>query len=286
MLVVASVGGFTAIFAATQGLVMRDIKRVLAYSTISQLGYMMLGLGVGAYVGGVFHLFNHAFFKALLFLAAGSVIHGAGEQDLFRLGGLRKQMPWTAATFLVGGLALAGIFPLAGFWSKDEIIAGAYHSGQTVLFLFAMITAFLTAFYVSRAWLLAFWGDRRAPAFQETGDEQHAGHGGGHGGHGGAHESPWVMVLPLVLLAIPAAVSGLLNSPWAGGAFGHFLAPHEAAEEMDLTIALVSSALALAGIGLAWLMYGAKVISASFVTLAFRPVYTLLENRYYLDRLY
>ena len=275
---VAYIGGFTAIFAASIGIVVTDIKRVLAYSTISQLGYMMLGLGVGAYSAGVFHLFNHAFFKALLFLAAGSVIHGAGEQDLFRLGGLRKQMPWTAATFLIGGLALAGIFPFAGFWSKDEIIAATYSSGQTLLFLFAMITVFLTAFYISRAWLLAFWGERRAPAHQESEDAASA--------HGGAHESPLVMVLPLVLLAIPAVVSGLLNSPLANGAFGHFLMPSEAAEPMNVTMALISTALALSGIGLAWLMYGAKVISASFLTLTFQPIYNLLENRYFMDRLY
>jgi len=290
MLVVAAVGGFTAIFAATHGLVQRDIKRVLAYSTVSQLGYMMLGLGVGAYAAGVFHLFNHAFFKALLFLAAGSVIHGAGEQDLFKLGGLARKMPWTAGTFLVGGLALAGIFPFAGFWSKDEILAGAYRSPYPVLFWLAFITAFITAFYVSRAWLLAFWGEPRTDS-QDAQDRARDGqdmHGiGSHPAHPVnhvPHESPLVMVAPLVLLAIPAVLSGLAGAPFFGSFLGHGEAAAEAAPEYGVMIG--STVVALLGIGLAWAVYGARWISAESLTATFRPAYTLLFNKYYFDHAY
>lgn len=161
MSVVAWIGGFTAIFAASQGLVMRDIKRVLAYSTISQLGYMMLALGLGGIGAGIFHLTTHAFLKALLFLGSGSVIHGSGGQDMFRLGGLGKKMPITRTTFLIGALALAGVPPLAGFWSKDEILLEALKSGQTALLVIGIITAFMTSFYIFRAYFLTFSGASR-----------------------------------------------------------------------------------------------------------------------------
>jgi NADH-quinone oxidoreductase subunit L len=161
MTVVAWIGGFTALFAATQGLVMRDIKRVLAYSTISQLGYMMMALGIGGLGAGIFHLTTHAFFKALLFLGSGSVIHGSGEQDMFRLGGLGRKMPTTRWTFLFGSLALAGIFPFAGFWSKDEVLLTALDHGQVALLFMAVLTAFMTAFYIFRAYFLTFSGAPR-----------------------------------------------------------------------------------------------------------------------------
>src|SRR5262249_9258399 len=162
MLVVAWIGGFTALFAATHAVVQTDVKRVLAYSTISQLGYMMLGLGVGSLTAGIFHLVSHAFFKALLFLAAGAVIHGTGgEQNMQYLGGLLRRMPVAAYPFLFGALALAAIPPFSGFWSKDEVLAATLASGNTVLILFAIATAGLTAFYIFRAWFLTFLGERR-----------------------------------------------------------------------------------------------------------------------------
>jgi len=161
MATVAWIGGFTAIFAASHGLVMRDIKRVLAYSTVSQLGFMMMALGIGGLAAGVFHLTTHAFFKALLFLGSGSVIHGSGEQDMFRLGGLHKKMPQTSITFAIGGLALAGIFPLAGFWSKDEILLEALKHGQIGLLIIGVVAAFMTAFYTFRAYFLTFLGEPR-----------------------------------------------------------------------------------------------------------------------------
>ena len=163
MLVVAVIGAFTAIFAASMGLVMNDIKRVLAYSTISQLGYMMLGLGVGGVAIGIFHLFTHAFFKALLFLGSGSVNHGTGTFDMRLMGGLRKVMPWTYVTFLIGSLSLAGIWPLAGFWSKDEILVSAF-ANNPWLFALAIITVFMTAFYMFRAVFMTFHGEYKGGA--------------------------------------------------------------------------------------------------------------------------
>jgi NADH-quinone oxidoreductase subunit L len=174
MLAVAVIGAFTAIFAASMGLVANDIKRVLAYSTISQLGYMMLGLGVGGVAIGIFHLFTHAFFKALLFLGSGSVNHGSGTFDMRLMGGLRKAMPWTYITFVIGSLSLAGIWPLAGFWSKDEILIYALENNPA-LFALAIITVFMTAFYMFRAVFMTFHGEYRGGAQPE------------HGGHGDAH---------------------------------------------------------------------------------------------------
>src|SRR4030042_1425128 len=176
---VTVIGGFTAIFAASMGLVMTDIKRVLAYSTISQLGYMMLGLGVGGVAVGIFHLFNHAFFKALLFLGAGSVNHSTGTFDMREMGGLRKAMPWTYITFLIASLSIAGIWPLAGFWSKDEILAYSF-TNNPILFYLAMITVFMTAFYMFRAVFITFGGEYRG-----TAASIHSGQG-----HGELHEAP------------------------------------------------------------------------------------------------
>ena len=170
--IVAVIGAFTAIFAASMGLVMTDIKRVLAYSTISQLGYMMLGLATGGVAVGIFHLFNHAFFKALLFLGAGSVNHGTGTFDMRLMGGLRKAMPWTFATFLIASLSLAGIWPLAGFWSKDEILNSS--QSMPILFVLAMITVFMTAFYMFRVIFLTFGGEYRGKVPAEQGNDPHA----------------------------------------------------------------------------------------------------------------
>ncbi|MGH9651350.1 MAG: NADH-quinone oxidoreductase subunit L, partial [Terriglobales bacterium] len=194
--IVATVGALTAILAATIALVQNDIKRVLAYSTVSQLGYMFLGCGVGAYASAIFHLATHAFFKALLFLGSGSVIHGlSGEQDIRKMGGLRKYMPITAWTFLIGALANAGIAPLAGFWSKDQILHAAIASGHTWLWALGAAGAFCTAFYMFRLYFVVFEGQSRV--------DHHVAH------H--IHESPRVMAVPLMILAFFAGVAGLFG---------------------------------------------------------------------------
>jgi len=268
---VAIIGGFTAIFAASMGLVMNDIKRVLAYSTISQLGYMMLGLGAGGVAIGIFHLFNHAFFKALLFLGAGSVNHATGTFDMRQMGGLRKIMPWTYATFLIASLSLAGIWPLAGFWSKDEILISSLDK-QPILFYLAMITVFMTAFYMFRVIFMTFGGEYR---------------GGGPEAHGHPHESPPVMVMPMVVLAVLAVVSGLWNVTGQFGAFmGH--EAHSFGFFGILTQPLPWISLILAGLGilLAYAIYSAKWLSAERIGRMFSPLYTLFFRKYWLDELY
>jgi NADH-quinone oxidoreductase subunit L len=210
MTTVAWVGGVTALFAATIGLVQTDIKRVLAYSTVSQLGYMFLACGIGAYAAAIFHLMTHAFFKALLFLSAGSVIHALhGEQDIMKMGALKKKIPWTHALFLTGTLAIAGIFPLAGFWSKDEIMAHAFTHGAYVLYGMAALGAFLTAFYMFRLTYLTFYGESRV-------DHHTAEH---------IHESPAIMLGPLVVLATLSVIGGFPGVPPENGWFHHFLQP-------------------------------------------------------------
>ncbi|MCK4368639.1 MAG: NADH-quinone oxidoreductase subunit L [Dehalococcoidales bacterium] len=271
---VAIIGGFTAIFAASMGLVMTDIKRVLAYSTISQLGYMMLGLGAGGIAIGIFHLFNHAFFKALLFLGAGSVNHATGTFDMREMGGLRKFMPWTYATFLIAALSISGIWPLAGFWSKDEILASALQN-QPILFYLAMITVFMTAFYMFRVVFMTFGGEYR---------------GGGAEAHGKPHESPSVMVMPMVVLAILAVVSGFWNVTGQFGAFMGHGETHSFAEGFFgiLTHSLPWLSLILAGLGIlfAYAMYSAKWLSAERIGGLFKPLYTLFYRKYWFDELY
>jgi NADH-quinone oxidoreductase subunit L len=272
---VAVIGGFTAIFAASMGLVMTDIKRVLAYSTISQLGYMMLGLGVGGVAIGVFHLFTHAFFKALLFLGAGSVNHATGTFDMRLMGGLRKAMPWTFATFVIASLSLAGIWPLAGFWSKHEILIKSQES-NIILYVLAMITVFMTAFYMFRAVFLTFGGEYRGGSPEA------------HGAH--PHESPSVMIVPMVILAVLAVVAGLWN---VAGHFSAFLGEGTTrgfAEGLFgiLTHAELWVSLILAGLGilLAYALYSAKWLSAERIGAMFKPLYTLFSHKYWLDELY
>jgi NADH-quinone oxidoreductase subunit L len=248
--VVAIVGIVTAILGATIGLVQRDIKRVLAYSTISQLGYMCFALGVGAYIPAIFHLATHAMFKGLMFLGSGSVIHGMHEeQDLFNMGGLRKKMPITAYTFLIGALAISGVTGLAGFWSKDEIIVGSWHAGYPVIAVLGLITAGLTAFYMFRLYFLAFEGKPRY-------DEEHV--------H--PHESPATMTWPLIILAIPSLVIGaLVGIPPDKGAIHTFLSKAIQSDLFEshgpiststtLIFGLFSTLVAFGGIGLAYAMY-------------------------------
>ena len=271
---VAIIGGFTAIFAASIGLVMTDIKRVLAYSTISQLGYMMLGLGTGGIAIGIFHLFNHAFFKALLFLGAGSVNHATGTFDMRLMGGLRKVMPWTYGTFVIASLSIAGIWPLAGFWSKDEILASSL-SSQPILFVLALITVFMTAFYMFRVVFMTFGGEYR---------------GGSPEAHGHPHESPPVMVVPMVILAVLAVVSGFWN---VTGQFGVFMGHGETHSFVEgffgiLTHSLPWVSLMMAGLGilLAYAIYSAKWLSAEQVGSWFKPLYTLFYRKYWFDELY
>ncbi|MDQ7851003.1 MAG: NADH-quinone oxidoreductase subunit L [Armatimonadota bacterium] len=274
--VVAWVGGISAFMAATIAVVQDDIKRVLAYSTISQLGYMMLGLGVLGYAAGIFHLMTHAFFKALLFLAAGSVIHAMGTNDMKQMGGLARVMPSTYWTMLVGGLALAGIFPFAGFWSKDEILTEAWHHSPPLFYL-GTVTSFVTAFYVMRMLFYTFLGEPRWAA-----------HGaGGHHGTVHPHESPRVMTAPLWFLACGAALLGFLGAPFLGNPFGRFLrAGEQTAGTFDLRIALVSTAVALAGIGAAAALYRWRWTSPAAVRRAFQPFSTWAERKYYFDEVY
>jgi NADH-quinone oxidoreductase subunit L len=276
---VAVIGGFTAIFAATMGLVAVDIKRVLAYSTVSQLGYMMLGLATGGVAVGIFHLFNHAFFKALLFLGAGSVNHATGTFDMREMGGLRKIMPWTYGLFIVGSLSLAGIWPLAGFWSKDEVLASALDK-QPLLFVLAMITVFMTAFYMFRAVFMTFTGESRAKAPQ------------GHAeGHGRPHESPAVMIVPMVILGILAVVSGFWN---VTGAFNSFMGEGGEAQSFISgffgifahPLPWIALLVACAGIALAAIIYNTKLLSPEKLGNWFKPLYQLFLNKYWMDTLY
>jgi NADH-quinone oxidoreductase subunit L len=273
---VAVIGGFTAIFAASMGLVAVDIKRVLAYSTVSQLGYMMLGLATGGVAIGIFHLFNHAFFKALLFLGAGSVNHASGTFDMREMGGLRKIMPWTYSLFVIASLSLAGIWPLAGFWSKDEILASALDK-QPLLFVLALITVFMTAFYMFRVVFLTFHGESRAKVHE------------GHAAH--AHESPAVMIVPMAILGILAVISGFWN---VTGGFNAFMG-----EEGDIQgfaaglfsifyhpLPWISLLVACLGIALASLMYNMKLLSPEKIGRWFKPVYQLFLNKYWMDTLY
>ena len=281
MNVVAYIGGGTALFAATMGLVMTDIKRVLAYSTVSQLGFMMLALGVGSVSAAIFHLFTHAFFKALLFLGAGSVNHTTGTYDIRLMGGLARPMPWTFITFLIGALSISGIPPLAGFWSKDDILNVAWNEEKGV-YILAIVAAFLTSLYIFRLVILTFAGQYRGGSAAEH---------PGSSGHGGAlHESPWVMVLPMVILAAGAFAAGLASLPgfsilgipesW----MGEFLTGH--GEEFVTGIATSSSIIAAVGIITAVLVYWVRLVKPEDVRETFKPVHALLARKYYFDELY
>jgi len=283
MEVVAIIGAITAVGAALMGVVNFDIKRVLAYSTISQLGYMMMALGVGAYGAAIFHLFNHAFFKALLFLGSGSVNHATGTFDMRKMGGLRTAMPITYLTFLVGTLSLAGIPPLSGFFSKDGVLDGAWVAGGTIgqfVFWAGVLGAFLTAFYMLRAVIMTFWGQYRG------GEQAEHGAHGEHEAH--LHESPVTMALPLIVLAIPAAISWLANIPGSGWLSDVLHTPgitvHD--EGINLTVAAISTTAALAGLALAYGGYAAGWYSPAGVARRFGGLYTLISNKYYLDNLY
>jgi NADH-quinone oxidoreductase subunit L len=283
MTVVAAIGGLTALFAASIGLMQNDIKRVLAYSTISQLGYMFLACGVGAFTAGIFHLVTHAFFKALLFLGAGSVMHGmAGELDMRKMGGLRGKMPWTYRTFLIGTLALAGIFPFAGFFSKDEILWDVLQN-SSILWAGGAIGAFMTAFYMFRTVFMTFHGESRIE------------------GHVHVHESPQVMLIPLGILAVLSIVGGWIGLPLleGGNRLKEFLLPvvslveHGAVAEhglhnagFEVAMMVVSLGIAFAGIGLAWIMYMKSPTLPEKLSARFKGLYQLIYNKYFVDEAY
>ncbi len=282
--VVALIGVFTAVFAASMGLVMNDIKRVLAYSTVSQLGYMMMALGLGAIGPAMFHLFTHAFFKALLFLGAGSVNHATDTFDMREMGGLRRRMPWTYVTFLVGGLSLAGLPPLSGFWSKDAILGFAWaHDGalSQVVFWGGAFAAFLTATYFMRALYMTFHGTYRGGAGTSSGSGT-----GEAGSSRGLHESPAVMVVPLLVLAVLAVGSWIADAPGVH-LITDLLEPLGAApEEILLAPVTISIAAALGGIGVATLIYRSGATSAPVFNGRLAPLVRLLTNKYYIDELY
>ncbi len=310
--VVALVGAFTAVMAATMGLVMNDIKRVMAYSTISQLGYMMAALGVGAFAAALFHLFTHAFFKALLFLGAGSVNHATGTFNMRYMGGLARQMPWTYAATLIGALSLVGVVPFAGFWSKDEILVGAFLSenltdGSVGTAVFALLLAgvFLTGVYTFRMIYLTFHGQFRGGGAQELSDAQQNNDPPPAGVSEQVHldESPAVMVAPLAMLAFAAVVVGyLVNPQWVESVllipkhwFTEYVSEalvfgHSALPGFDWGMAIISTAAALAGIGVASLLYlRSGTDTAAELTEPLEkagPLHKLITQKYYMDALY
>ena len=273
------VGLVTAIVGASMGLVMTDLKRILAYSTISQLGFMMLALGAGGLTAGMFHLATHAFFKALLFLGAGSVLHSLGhgsDVDIKRLGGLWRRMPVTAVLFIVSALALAGLPPLSGFWSKDEILQAVRQGENPAVLVFTLFAVFLSALYMARLCFMVFFG-RLKP---ENAD---------------AHEAPWVMTVPMIALGIPTVIFGFtaidwldnvlrLPAPFTG--FVSFLEMEPDRFHFNVALATASSVIALAGIVVGWAIYYRRLVSSEAIIQRLAPVHRLLVNKYYLDDLY
>jgi len=307
MMIVAVIGALTALMAATIGLVQNDIKRVLAYSTVSQLGFMFLAMGVGAFGAGIFHLYTHAFFKALLFLGAGAVIHALhGEQDIRHMGGLRRGLPLTYWTFLVGSLAIAGVPLLSGFFSKDEILYETFQEGHTILWLVAAVTSLLTATYMFRLVFLTFHGEPRhealaAPSHLAPSDTS-SHHRTDTPSH--LHDAPPAMALVLVILAAGSVLAGYVGVPHALG--GHnqlaaWLAPSfeppgeaavadaavdPAAAALELTLMAVSSAIAIGGVVLASFIWLRRRELAASLARRYATLYTLLLNKYYVDELY
>lgn len=283
--VVAVIGGATALFAATIGLAQNDIKRVLAYSTVSQIGYMFLACGVGAYITGIFHLVTHAFFKALLFLGSGSVIHGlGGEQDMRKMGGLKKYMPTTHTTFLIGTLAIAGIPPFAGFFSKDEILLDAFTKGSLLLWGLGAFAALLTAFYMFRLLFMTFYGKSNMTKHVE----EHV------------HESPMSILIPLLVLALLSILGGFIGFPTAS-AINSFLAPviggghhgtagggdlHHVSNSLMFSMMGISTGIAIVGILLAYLMYIKQPDLPAKIVGKFKLIYTIIYNKYYVDEIY
>src|SRR5882724_10965724 len=320
LMVVAIIGTLTALFAATIGVAQTDIKKVLAYSTISQLGYMFMACGIAAYSAGIFHLVTHAFFKGLLFLAAGSVIHAVGgEQDMRHMGGLRTKIPWTFWTMTMATFAISGFPPFAGFFSKDAILWRAYSSpyGSWVYWAIGLFTAFLTAFYMFRLWFLTFFGKYRGAAEEVHGNAEHAGHGAHLGreehGHSGIHESPRIMLVPLVVLAVLSVVGGWIGWPTALGGSNYFdkflepalhvTAPGAGAGEVsesaqtqatehseqggkEVIFSTISVVAAGLGLLLAWLLYYRRPELPQRIADRLDGLYHAVVNKYYVDEFY
>jgi NADH-quinone oxidoreductase subunit L len=312
LMIVATVGTATALMAGTIGLVQNDIKRVLAYSTVSQLGYMFLAMGVGAFAGGIFHLYTHAFFKALLFLGSGAVIHAlSGEQDLRRMGGLKDQLPVTYWTFLIGAIAIAGVPGLAGFFSKDEILFHTFSSGHTLLWFVGLTTSLLTAVYMFRLVFMAFHGPSRSATQARThaaaealpADPAHPAHSTSpthqtdptHPTH--LHDAPRPMALALIVLAAGSVLAGYVGLPHVLGGgewFARFLEPsfhvevHEVASQagLELTLMAVSSGVAIAGIGIAGYFFLRNRQAGAAIATRFAGIHRLLLNKYYVDEIY
>jgi NADH-quinone oxidoreductase subunit L len=269
LMVVVYVGAFTCAFAALIGITQDDIKRVLAFSTLSQLGYMMLALGVTTmahplgYTAGMFHLFTHAFFKALLFLGAGAVIHAVHTNDIWEMGGLAKKMPITHALFLIATLAIAGVWPLAGFFSKDEILAAALGGGRYGIFAIALFVAGLTAFYMFRIYFVTFWG-------------KHHSHGAEH-----AHEAPAIMWIPMGVLALASIVAGFVP-------MGEFVSIGAGVEHhgVDFAVAIPASAVGLVGIALAWFFYGKDLQRAARAAEVLGGLHRTIKRKFYIDEVY
>ena len=290
--VVAIIGTLTALFAATIGIAQTDIKKVLAYSTVSQLGYMFMACGVAAYSAGIFHLMTHAFFKGLLFLAAGSVIHAVGgEQDMRKMGGLRQYIPWTFMTMTAATFAITGFPPFAGFFSKDEILARAYEANPAYWFI-GVTTAFITSFYMFRLWFMTFFGDYRG---REAAEHGHApAHGHGHGGHGDPHESPMIMLVPLMILAVLSVIGGWVG---IGGRFEHFLSPvfgegvtavatEALSRSTEITLMVISVAAAVLGFYLAYVLYLKRPELPQKIADSLGGLYQAVVNKYYVDEIY
>jgi NADH-quinone oxidoreductase subunit L len=322
LMVVAVIGTATALMAGTIGLVQNDIKRVLAYSTVSQLGYMFLAMGVGAYAAGIFHLYTHAFFKALLFLASGAVIHAlAGEQDLRRMGGLKSELPISYWTFLIGSMAIAGVPGFAGFFSKDEILFRTFAGGHLMLWTVGILTSLLTAIYMFRLVFLAFHGPRapepvkpahpeeeelaahavdraatgtHTPQLPGSTHQTHPAHPS-HGAHGAGaahlHDAPPAMALALIVLAIGSVAAGYVS---LGGRFEHFLEPSFAPQHveevadhgLELTLMVVSSLVAVAGIAIAAYFFVKNRRAAGRLAAQFAGAHRVLEHKYYVDEIY
>ncbi|GAA0487239.1 NADH-quinone oxidoreductase subunit L [Salinibacillus aidingensis] len=272
LIVVAVVGGFTAIYAATIGLVQNDIKQVLAYSTISQLGFMMLAMGTLGYTAGVFHLFTHAFFKALLFLAAGAVIHAVHTQNIKRMGGLHHRLKLTSITFAIGALAISG-FPLfSGFFSKEEILSAVWADGQYGLWVIALIAAFLTSLYMFRLYFLVFHGESREPIDQ-------------------VRPIPFMMKLPMVILTVFAVASGFFNTSWFGSFLGDWLlrespALAETHHRSSVWVMVAATLVSLGGILLAYMIYIKKQMNQEAWKSSMAGTYNLLTRKYYIDEFY
>ncbi|GIW21158.1 MAG: NADH-quinone oxidoreductase subunit L [Candidatus Sericytochromatia bacterium] len=279
--IVASIGLFTAFFAATVAITQDDIKKVLAYSTVSQLGYMFLGVGIGAYTAGTFHLFTHAFFKALLFLGSGSVIHAmSNEQNIWKMGGLFSKMKITAITFCIGTLAISGIPPFAGFFSKDEILWKVFESGNILFYIIALFTSFLTAFYMSRLFFVVFFGNLRIK------DENIISH---------IHESPIFMIIPLIILAVFSTIVGFLGIPHSS-LFESWLSPiivkqneiQHYQNSMEIVLMFISVLIAILGISSAYYFYVVKnnIVENLYNNPKLKPIYKMSYNKWYFDEVY